>query len=213
MAQQVEIAGVLFNNVPYIQCPDGNGVYHQFLDTTIASNAAAASDIAQGKLAYVNGSLVTGTASGGGGLVYETGTWTPASDITNTTISLSNTHTSAPFFYLISDETGTYSGTTNSNYSVAYYNFHQLFGALWYVDETSYRYGEARIFYKGTSAGTISGTQVYITTPYTSASDTTTSQSRYWATESRIRAYANSASRYWRAGRTYKWIAVWVPTS
>ena len=66
MAQQVVIAGAMFEDVPSISVPDANNVYHPFLDTTIASNAAAASDIAQGKLAYVNGSLVTGTASGGG---------------------------------------------------------------------------------------------------------------------------------------------------
>lgn len=67
MAQQVVIAGALFNDVPSISVPDSNNVWHPFLDTTIASNAAAASDIAQGKLAYVNGSLVTGTNQGGGG--------------------------------------------------------------------------------------------------------------------------------------------------
>ena len=70
MAQQVVIAGAMFNDVPSISVPDSNNVYHPFLDTTIASNAAAASDIASGKLAYVNGSLVTGTASGGGGGQY-----------------------------------------------------------------------------------------------------------------------------------------------
>ncbi len=57
----------MFENVPSISVPDSNNVYHPFLDTTIASNAAAASDIAQGKLAYVNGSLVIGTNQGGGG--------------------------------------------------------------------------------------------------------------------------------------------------
>lgn len=67
MAQQVVIAGALFNDVPSISVPDSNNVWHPFLDTTIASDAAAASDIAQGKLAYVNGSLVTGTNQGGGG--------------------------------------------------------------------------------------------------------------------------------------------------
>lgn len=67
MAQQVVIAGAMFNDVPSISVPDANNVYHPFLDTTIASNAADASDITQGKLAYVNGSLVTGTNQGGGG--------------------------------------------------------------------------------------------------------------------------------------------------
>lgn len=67
MSQQVVIAGAMFNDVPAISVPDSNNVYHDFLDTTIATNAASASDIASGKLAYVNGSLITGTGSGGGG--------------------------------------------------------------------------------------------------------------------------------------------------
>lgn len=61
MAQQVEIAGTVYNDVPYIQCPDANNVLHSFHDTTIASNAASAGDIVQGKLAYVNGILIEGT--------------------------------------------------------------------------------------------------------------------------------------------------------
>lgn len=67
MAQQVVIAGAMFNDVPAISVPDSNNVYHSFLDTTISTNAAAASDITSGKKAYVNGSLITGTNSGGGG--------------------------------------------------------------------------------------------------------------------------------------------------
>ena len=67
MAQNVTVAGASYQNVPSIILPKTGGGTASFLDTTIASNAAAASDIASGKLAYVNGSLVTGTASGGGG--------------------------------------------------------------------------------------------------------------------------------------------------
>lgn len=66
MAQQVIIAGAMFNDVPAISVPDSNNVYHSFLDTTISTNAAAASDITSGKQAYVNGSLIIGTNSGGG---------------------------------------------------------------------------------------------------------------------------------------------------
>lgn len=67
----------MFEDVPSISVPDANNVYHPFLDTTIASNAAAASDIAQGKLAYVNGSLVTGTNQGGGGGAVKVGALRP----------------------------------------------------------------------------------------------------------------------------------------
>ena len=67
MAQTISIAGASYPDVPSISVPKTGGGTAQFYDTTIASNAAAASDIASGKLAYVNGSLITGTGSGGGG--------------------------------------------------------------------------------------------------------------------------------------------------
>ena len=66
MAQQVKIAGALFNDVPYIQCPDVNDVYHPFVDPSVTT--AAASDVAQGKqFIAADGTLTQGTASGGGG--------------------------------------------------------------------------------------------------------------------------------------------------
>ena len=65
MAQQVKIAGALFNDVPYIQCPDVNDVYHPFVDPSVTT--AAASDVAQGKqFIAADGTLTQGTASGGG---------------------------------------------------------------------------------------------------------------------------------------------------
>lgn len=67
MSQNITIMGASYSDVPAVTLPKTGGGTAQFDDTTIASNAAAASDITSGKQAWVNGSLLTGTSSGGGG--------------------------------------------------------------------------------------------------------------------------------------------------
>jgi hypothetical protein len=87
MAQNITLLGASYSNVPSVQLPKTGGGTATFDDTTISSNAAAASDIASGKLAYVNGSLITGTNSGGGG-----SSWTL---LTSTTLTVKTTSTTA----------------------------------------------------------------------------------------------------------------------
>lgn len=66
MAQDITIAGASFSDVPAIVVPKTGSGTATFLDTTISTSAASAGDIASGKLAYVNGSLITGTGGSGG---------------------------------------------------------------------------------------------------------------------------------------------------
>ena len=63
MAQNVVINGVTYQNVPEVNIPKSGGGTAKFMDTTIASNAAAAGDILSGKKAFVNGSELTGNIS------------------------------------------------------------------------------------------------------------------------------------------------------
>ena len=71
MAQNVTVAGTSFNAVPSVTLPKQGGGTAEFYDTTIASDAAAAGDITSGKKAYVNGALVTGTATAGTVVIHD----------------------------------------------------------------------------------------------------------------------------------------------
>lgn len=201
-SNSIVLKGTTYNGVSSLEVPlsgGGNALFTDVSDTT-----AAAADVASGKYFYdALGAYTQGTASGGGGgLETESGTWTPTSDVSDHTITFSNTHTTGPFYYVISDITQSLS-EANSCSGVSYSNFYRLTGYAMNYATSSIRYALAMQYYKGSSATTQSAAAVNITTE----NDTT------WGTSTGIRAYCGSETRYWRAGRTYKWVAVWAPTS
>lgn len=61
MAQDITLLNVDYPSVPSVLLPKTGGGTASFIDTTIAQDAASAGDIAQGKQAYVNSNLITGT--------------------------------------------------------------------------------------------------------------------------------------------------------
>ena len=215
-SKNIVLKGTTYNGVESITLPtspNGTATFCEISDTT-----ATAADVDSSKWFYTAlGVLTQGTASGGGGggsgLVYEAGTWSPSEDVANYVISLTNTHAEAPFFYMISDASGDYDGTTNSCYMTTYFNYAQYAGQPMYQDEGDPYYAVSVMRYRGSSATSLSMTTLNIAYPYTDPSSGQSSYCRYWATETGIRAYTNNSSRYWRNGRTYKWIAVWRPTT
>ena len=84
MAQNITLMGASYSAVPAVTLPKTGGGSATFYDTTIASNGAAATDIASGKLAYVNGALITGTATGGS-------SWTQIGSTTQLTVNTTST--------------------------------------------------------------------------------------------------------------------------
>lgn len=158
--------------------------------------------------------VTVNVSGGGGGLVYETGTYTPASDIAKPTISFANTHTTLPMFIMFSDAKGDVANTTNTGLSFYYMYHERVFGQPVYITSSSLSYGNEFSRYKASSASSSSNGSNNITASDTYSGGTTgTSYPRYYTTESEFYPYANSSSRYWRSGRTYKWIAVWAPTA
>ena len=150
--------------------------------------------------------LVVNVSGGGsGGLEYETGTLTLSSDTNTPIIEFSNTHTELPIYINISDVTETLAAD-NSNLYWTFMNWYTAFGTHINTTSSSNMYGRYQYSWKtssGASAGNIDCTNTG-----------SSSGGLYYLAESgRFGPYCGGGSRMWRAGRTYKWIAVWAPTA
>ena len=208
MAQNVTIAGASFQAVPALLIPlTGGGGNAQFTD--VSDTTAAAADVASGKYFYTaSGVKTAGTASGGGGsgLVYETGTYTPTSDIARPVIDFSGTHSERPFciIFVYAGTLSSFSNSTNLGfYYTSSYDVWGLFG------NGSSFYGLEAGTYVNTS-GSQTNTRNALTSIGTDDNTTQTTLAAY-ATSEHFRPFTGSTSRYWRKDYPYKWIAVWKP--
>lgn len=209
MAQEVTIAGATYSSVPSILVPDSNNVFHPFIDPSITT--AVASDVASGKIFFAaDGTQTTGTASGGGSsIVYEEGTWEPSSDIARGSVSFSDSHSLPPWLIVLADTTGTAHSTTYTNFTWVYFDYYRLFGTGVPYSASGFRYASIYYNYRQTSTSSITQSGAITSNNSDDTGTSNTNYPRYWATPSLFRPYTNSTSRYWRAGRTYKWFAIW----
>lgn len=204
----VTLMGASFSDVPAVTLPQTGGGTVTFTD--VSPTTAVDEDVTSGKIYFkADGSQSTGTGSGGGGggLVYETGTYTPTENVAQPTINFADNHSTRPFYVTIFDVD---ESTKAPSSSVIYYSI-----TSWYdYDGTAIKHMSsskcyARTIYFYINGGTASSSGFTIN----SLTGTTNQSMPFYLTTSSFSPYFGGTDRYLSSGRTYKWIAVWSPTT
>ena len=146
------------------------------------------------------------------GMNYETGIFTPTSNIAKPSIPFAQERNTNPFFVMMVDCSTSSASTLPTSSS----------GIMWCLYRPPSFIGDAIITRKSSSL--IGYTYAIVDYMYTGSSNTTTARVLIddtptsvsldvFLTTSQFTPYMTSTSRYWRKDRTYKWIAVWDSTS
>ena len=172
-------------------------------DLTSVANTIRTKGGTSGSLSFPNGwNSAINAISGGGGLEYEEGTFTPTSDINNYSISFSNSHANRPYHIIVTDVTGTPQSVSGGLLVWMCSTWYDAFGqAVEAGNETAF-YGRIQYAVGGTSYG-MSGQN------FTLIDGTSTSAISRYVSNTGFQLYTITC----KANRTYKWIAVWAPTT
>ena len=230
----IVIAGATFRNVPQIDIPkEGSGtasfVYEEGTKqitengTGIDVSGYASVDVAVPSSSPVIQSLsvtqngeytapsgvdgyspvTVNVSGGGGGLEYETGTWTPSADVYSQDFYFTNSHSKKPICIMLVRTDNQYVDSANTIYRWSYIDWYGFCGAGYYYSSTTRHYGEVRYAYRSSQGFNITTKDSFITDP----------EETSWVTNTKFTASAGTTSRLWRSGFTYKWIAIWAPTT
>lgn len=118
MAQNITLLGASYTGVPAVTLPKTGGGTARFDDASVTT--ATAADVASGKIFLAsNGTITTGTASGGGGASnVVTGTFKGTTADTAIDLSLGYTGNGYPIAFVIYPEEGPYNSSSGSFYSL-----------------------------------------------------------------------------------------------
>lgn len=203
----------------------------------LSTDTATQADVAQGKYFHLpTGERVQGTASGGGvggisqdqdgylvlddeapsptpsggGLEYEEGTWTPTENTNYPAIPFTNAHSEPPIIIRMIDSGSAFTPTDTAIVSWGYFDAWKAVNGSFPRSSSEVGYGVVEVAYVSPPSA-IGGSRQILT----HTSDETGSGNlypSYYATSSEIKPYT-LGTRYYISGRTYKWIAVWAPTT
>ena len=182
------------------------GIIREITALNISDTTAVAADVAQGKWFYTSSGIKTqGTASGGGGggLEFEDGEIINSSSTSTMTVSFSNTHSTAPFFFMIAENSGTLvSGQSGTKpFSYVHVDWDECFGYPMYASSSKAVRGMVSIKSKVVSNTSFSTGDYELTTASTEVTSTGA-------------VIDMSGDRQtWLVNVPYKWIAVWAPSS
>lgn len=184
MAQNITLLGASYSAVPAVQLPKTGGGTARFDDCTVVT--ATASDVAQGKIFVASdGTITTGTASGGGSCDVVMGTLTVASNVntsTNTTIVTTSTigFTPTKFFFWKDERTA----TSNHLHQASFVTI----GSSYYI-RTMTRYSNNALSSSGNANNWTTQTAGYL----------------YFSSNT---IYIRSSSSYILSAGTWHWVAV-----
>ena len=182
MAQNVTLMGASYSNVPAVTLPKTGGGTARFDDATVTT--ATASDVAQGKVFLASdGTITTGTASGGGGAsnIVE-GTFTTPSSAGASSVNIPYTGSGYPISCIVVVEGGAY-----------------VSGTGWYNSMQRYAVGQCTmtksVFSSSPTYGT-SGTQNQGVTTwvYKNSTSSSTSYSRSSAMNTNVFSSSNASN-------------------
>lgn len=141
-------------------------------------------------------------------LEYETGTYTPTEDISRLTISFANTHTTRPYFVMMIDiSSATAVPSSNSMLTWSIESWQDVYDTGLYFYSTDLYYARISYIYQSGSSFSTNETNI------SGLTGTGNASFGYYLTASEFLPYSGSSNRFFRSGRTYKWIAVWAPTT
>ncbi len=147
-----------------------------------------------------------------GGLEYETGTWTPDTDTNRGTISFANQHTKAPVAFVVMDISDPSTLTGYAILCMRYFDCYRAFGDGFNAGKSGgKKYSTITVIEASANGSSFQTFNSNTSTNSDSTFASTSSYPKWWCTNTELHVCDADQGGNCKAGRSYKWIAIWMP--